>query len=182
MFSFEVVPEKYGQPGNRKPGNYHITKAGPQIDGSNKEGAMDTQQLMEFVGNHPYLTGGFVAVLLFLLFTEVKRKFQGFLELTPVQAVAMINRENAAIVDVSPASDFNKGHIAEALHIPPSQLEGAEAKLKQLSGRPVLVVDKAGQTAGPAATRLVKLGASKVAVLKGGMAQWMNDQFPVTRK
>ena len=49
---------------------------------------MDTQQLMEFIGNHPYLTGGFVAVLLFWLYTEAKRKMQGFGELTPAQAAA----------------------------------------------------------------------------------------------
>ncbi len=143
---------------------------------------MDTQQMMEFIGNHPYLTGGFVAVLLFLLFTEIKRKFQGYAELTPAQAVAMINRENAVIVDVSPASDFNKGHIVDAIHIPPSQLESAEAKLKKIKGQVVLVVDKAGQTAGQAASKLLRQGAARVAVLKGGMAQWVNDQFPVTRK
>lgn len=143
---------------------------------------MDTQQLMEFVGNHPYLTGGFVAVLLFWLYTEVKRRFQGFLELTPAQAVLMINRENAVVVDVSAQSDFDKGHITDALHILPSHLDGSDPKLAQLQGKPVLVVDKAGQAAGQAAARILKLGAGQVAVLKGGMAQWVNDQFPVTRK
>jgi rhodanese-related sulfurtransferase len=33
-----------------------------------------------------------------------------------------------------------------------------------------------------AANSLRKLGAAEVAVLKGGMAQWRNDQFPVTTK
>lgn len=143
---------------------------------------MDTQQFMEFVGNHPYLTGGFVAVLLFWLYTEVKRKFQGFLELTPAQAVLMINRESAVVVDVSAQGDFDKGHIAEALHISPGKLDGSDPKLAKLQGKPVLVVDKAGQTAGQAAARILKLGAGQVAVLKGGMAQWVSDQFPVTRK
>jgi rhodanese-related sulfurtransferase len=137
---------------------------------------------MEFAGNHPYLTGGFFAVLAFLVFTEVKRKFQGFKELTPAQAVAMINREGAAIVDVSAQADFNKGHIVDAVNMPMSQLASADAKLNKLKGKPILVVDKAGQTAGPAASRLLKLGSGEVAVLKGGMTQWINDQFPVTRK
>jgi rhodanese-related sulfurtransferase len=143
---------------------------------------MDMQQLVEFVGNHPYLTGGFVAVLVFLLFTEFKRKFQGFKELTPAQAVSMINRQDTLVVDVSAQADYNKGHIVEAVHIPQSQLSGSHAKLAKLNGRPVLVVDKAGTTAGQAASALLKLGAGEVAVLKGGMAQWINDQFPVTRK
>lgn len=143
---------------------------------------MDMQQLMEFVGNHPYLTGGFAAVLVFWLFTEFKSKFQGYSELTPAQAVSMINRNDAVVVDVSSAADYNKAHIADALHIPHSQLDGSNGNLGKLKGRPVLVVDKAGQTAGQAAARLLKLGTEEVAVLKGGMASWINDQFPVTRK
>lgn len=143
---------------------------------------MDTQQLMEFAGNHPYLSGGFAAVLLFWLFTEFKRKFQRFRELTPIQAVALINNEGTVVVDVSPPPDFNKGHIVDALNIPQSQFDGAEAKLLKIKDKSLLVVDKAGQTSGQAAARLLKLGATDVAVLKGGMTQWVNDQFPVTRK
>ena len=143
---------------------------------------MNTQQLMEFAANHPYLTGGFAAVLLFWVFTEFKRKFQGFVELSPAQAVSKINREGAVVVDVSAPADFNKGHIVDALNIPVSQFESAEAKLKKLEGKAVLVVDKAGQTAGQAAARLLKMGAGEVSILKGGMAQWANDQFPLTRK
>ena len=157
-------------------------KAVSQTGEKEKESAMDTQQLMEFVGNHPYLTGGFVAVLLFWLYTEVKRKFQGFSELTPAQAVLMINREDAVVVDVSARSDFDKGHIADALHISPTQLDGSDPKLQELQGKAVLVVDKVGQTAGQAASRILKQGAGQVAILKGGMAQWVNDQFPVTTK
>lgn len=143
---------------------------------------MDTQQVMEFVGNHPYLTGGFVAVLGFWLFTEIKRKLQGFRELTPSQAVALINQNDAVVVDVSSQADFNKGHIVDALHVSPSQLDGSDPKLSRVKGKPILVVDKNGQMAGQAAAKLLKAGASEVAVLRGGMAQWVNDQFPVTKK
>lgn len=146
-----------------------------------EEITMDTQQLMEFAGNHPYLTGGFVAVLGFWLFTEFKRKFQGYRELSPAQAVVMMNREGAAVVDVSAQADFSKGHIAEAIHIPPSQIENAQGKLAKIKDKPVLVVDKAGQTAGQAASKLLKMGIGEVAVLKGGMTQWVNDKFPVSR-
>lgn len=143
---------------------------------------MDMQQLTEFAGNHPYLTGGFVAVLGFWLFTEFKRKFQGFQELTSSQAVALINQKGAVVVDVSALADFNKGHIVDAVHIPQSQFDKSDSKLEKLKGKPVLLVDKNGQTAGAAASRLLKAGVAEVGVLKGGMAQWVSDQLPVTRK
>lgn len=143
---------------------------------------MDTQQIAEFVGNHPYLSGGFVAVLAFWLFTEVKRKTQGFRELTPAQAVALINRDNTVVIDVSPQADFNKGHIVDAMHVAPSQLDASDPRLAKVKDKSVLVVDKNGQLAGQSASRLIKQGFSEVAVLKGGMAQWINDQYPVTKK
>lgn len=142
---------------------------------------MDIQQISEFSTNHPLLTGGFVAVLLFWVFTEFKRRFQGFSEVSSAQAVAMINRDGAVVVDVSSQSDYNKGHIADAIHLPASRLNNPDDTVASLKGKQVLVVDKAGQTTAQAASRLLKLGAAQVATLKGGMAQWVNDQYPVTR-
>jgi rhodanese-related sulfurtransferase len=51
-----------------------------------------------------------------------------------------------------------------------------------LKDRKLLVVCKSGPTAVAAANNLRKIGASDVAVLKGGMTQWRSDQFPVTTK
>jgi rhodanese-related sulfurtransferase len=44
----------------------------------------------------------------------------------------------------------------------------------------VLVVCKTGQTSAQAATSLQKLGVRDIAVLRGGMARWIGDQYPVT--
>jgi len=44
------------------------------------------------------------------------------------------------------------------------------------------VFGDAGNEVIAAASSLRKLGATEVAVLKGGMAQWRSDQFPVTTK
>jgi len=52
----------------------------------------------------------------------------------------------------------------------------------KLKEHKLLVVCKSGQTAIPAANNLRKMGATDIAVLKGGMAQWRGDQFPVTTK
>ena len=142
---------------------------------------MELQEVTEFATNHPLLSGGFVAVLLFWLYTEIKRKAQGFQELTPAQAVQFMNREQVLVVDLSSLADFNKGHIADAIHVPPAQLVEGEANASKLRGQNVLIVDKAGQASTQGAVRAAKLGAAQVAVLKGGMAQWVSDQYPVTR-
>ncbi len=140
------------------------------------------EQVLEFVGNHPLLSGGFVAVLLLLVWTEVSRRLQGFKELTPAQAVAWINDPTAVVVDVSPADDFNKGHIINARSLPMSRIAQGDTEVRKLTDRRVLVVCKTGQNASQAAASLKKAGVDDIAILKGGMASWIGDQYPVTKQ
>lgn len=139
-------------------------------------------RLIEFATNHTLLVGGFVAVFLLLLWTEAKRRLDGLLELSPAQAVPWMNDGDAVIVDISPVADFNKGHIVNAQNIQASRLAKPDAEIEKLRDKKLLVVCRTGQTAMAAAGNLRKMGAEQVAVLKGGMAAWRSDQFPVTSK
>jgi len=139
-------------------------------------------QVIEFATNHPLLVGGFVAVLGLLVVTEIMRKIRGVKELSPALAVSWINDPNAVVIDVSPVADFNRGHIVNARNMTPSRISSPDAEILKLKDHKLLVVCKNGPTAVVAANNLRKLGATEVAVLKGGMAQWRNDQFPVTTK
>ena len=139
-------------------------------------------QVIEFAMNHPLLVGGFAAVLGLLVWTEVMRGVRGLKELAPAQAVPWINAEDAVIVDISSVADFNRGHIVNARNIPASRLADPDAEILKLKDRKILVVCKSGQSAMSAAGSLRKLGVAEVAVLKGGMAQWRSEQFPVTTK
>ena len=138
-------------------------------------------RFLEFAGNHPLLAGGFVIVVIIIIFSEIARHFQGFSEVSTATAVQLINRHDANIIDVSAIVDFNKGHIADARHIPVSQLGASTKEIQKLADKPILVVCKNGQTATGAARALVKLGCKQVMVLKGGMAQWIADNYPLTR-
>ena len=140
------------------------------------------EQVFEFAQNHLLLVGGFVAVLGLLIWTELMRRVQGLKELTPAQAVPWINDGNAVIIDISPVAEFNKGHIINARNLPASRLASPDEEVLKLKDRKLLVVCKSGQSAVAAANSLRKIGAADVAVLKGGMAQWRGDQFPVTTK
>ena len=123
-----------------------------------------------------------MAVLALLVWTEVVRRLRGLPELTPAQAVPWINDGEAAIVDISPVADFNKGHIVNARNIQASRLAKPDAEIEKLKDKKLLVVCRTGQTAVGAAASLSKMGAENVAILKGGMAAWRSDQFPVTTK
>lgn len=140
------------------------------------------EQLMEFAGNHAMLVGGFAAVILLLIWTEIGRHTRGYAELTPVEAVRMINQGDTSVVDISAAADFSRGHLSGAKNIALSRINDTDAEINKIKSKPVLVVCKNGNTAHQAAAQLVKLGAANVAVLKGGITQWQADQFPLANK
>ena len=139
-------------------------------------------RLIEFATNHALLADGFVAVLLLLIWTELKRRISGLKELPPAWAIPWINDDDAVIIDISPVADFNKGHIVNARNIQASRLAKPDAEIEKLKDKKLIVVCRTGQTAVAAAGSLHKMGAERVAILKGGMAAWRSDQFPVTTK
>jgi len=139
-------------------------------------------QVIEFAGNHGMLVAGFAAIVLLLIWTEISRRTRGYAEITPLQAVQQINQGNTSIVDISSAADFSKGHLSGAKHMVLSRFTETDPEIAKIKSGPVLVVCKNGQTAHLAAAKLVKLGATDVAVLKGGVTQWVADQYPLARK
>lgn len=140
------------------------------------------EQVIEFASNHGALVAGFAAVLLLLAWTEVSRYTRGYKEITPLLAVHQINQGQTSIVDISTAADYSNGHLAGAKHIAQTRFTDSDPEIEKMKTGPVLVVCKNGHSAHQAASKLVKLGATEVAVLKGGTTQWAADQYPLVRK
>lgn len=139
------------------------------------------EQLLEFIGNHPILTGAFAVVVAAIIATESARLVRRWREVDTAEAIRLINREDPLVLDVSNSSDYAKAHILNAVNMPPSQVETGNQRLLKQSERPVLVYCKNGQASPQVATSLTKMGFERVHVLKGGLTQWMADNQPVTR-
>lgn len=139
------------------------------------------EQVFEFAGNHPMLVGGFVVILAALLITEFGRLRRGFREVGALEAVNLINRDGAVVLDVSSSAEYNKAHIINARHMPVSQLEASNTELTKLVDKPVVVYCKNGVSASQAAGKLGQLGLTRVFVLRGGLGQWLADKQPVTK-
>lgn len=139
------------------------------------------EQALEFIGNHPLLTGALGVAVIALLAYEISRLFRQWKELGTDEAVLLLNREDPVVLDVSNSTDYAKGHIRGALHMPPSRIEAGNQQLLKHKDRPVLVYCRNNQVAPQMAGRLVKLGFANVNVLAGGLTQWVNDHQPVSR-
>lgn len=139
------------------------------------------ERIVEFIGNHPLLTGALGAAVIALIGYEISRLLRKWRELGTLEAVQLLNREDPVVLDVSNSSDYAKGHIRGALHMPPSRIEAGNQQLLKYRERPVLVYCRNNQVAPQMASKLVKLGFTNVNVLAGGLSQWISDQQPVAR-
>lgn len=139
------------------------------------------EQVYEFIGNHPVLSGAFIILLIAWLGWEIARLGRKWRELDSLSAVRLINQDDAVVIDVSSSTDFAKGHIVGAINVTLSRIESGNKELLKLRERPILVYCRNGQSSPAVANKLVALGFTQVNVLAGGLAQWLADQQPISR-
>ncbi|PPE69570.1 rhodanese-like domain-containing protein [Caldimonas thermodepolymerans] len=96
------------------------------------------------------------------------------------QAVLLINREKAVVVDVSEPAEYAAGHVAGARNIPFGSLEGAR-ELPSNKSLPIIVVCPTGARASRAAATLRKSGYEKAVPLAGGTAAWREANLPIEK-
>lgn len=142
---------------------------------------MTLAELAAFAGRHPILSLLLAGLTLAIVWTELARVSRGFKALRPAQLTDLINRENALLVDLSPAADFEKGHIAGARNIAPSQFDPESKQLARARDLPVVVACRTGQASLAAAARLRKAGFTRVHWLDGGVAAWQQADLPLVR-
>lgn len=100
--------------------------------------------------------------------------------ISAADAVQLINREKAVLIDVSENAEFAAGHAVGARNIPVAALE-ASRELPKNKSLPIVVVCPTGARAGRAAIVLKKLGFANTQVLKGGLAAWRAANLPVEK-
>lgn len=138
-------------------------------------------ELIAFAGRHPYLSLLLLGITLAIIYTEVGRLTRGFKALSPAQLTALINRDDALVVDLSPSGDFEKGHIAGSRNVAPSQFDPENKILAKARALPVVVTCRNGQGSLGAAKRLKKAGFERVHWLDGGVAAWQQADLPLVK-
>ena len=140
------------------------------------------QQLVEFIGNHPILATAWVVLAVLLIYSYIETIFSPVKQLTTREATLLMNKEDAAVVDIRSKGDFKKGHILGATHLAPEAVStGDFNKLEKLKNKPIIVVCAMGITAKRTALQMLKAGFSQVTVLKGGMGSWQGEGLPIKK-
>ena len=136
---------------------------------------------MAFAGRHPLLSLALAGLTLALIYHELAGRLSGVRRIGPAQLTALINRDNALVVDLRPTADFEKGHIASAKNVQMSQFDPENKQLAPAKALPVVLVCKGGESATGAAKRLLKAGFGNVSVLEGGVQAWQAADLPLVK-
>lgn len=93
------------------------------------------------------------------------------------QAVSLINKQNALVVDVRAQKDFKRVRIANSVNIPANEIQNRLGELSK--DRTIIVVDNSWNMSAAASKLLRGVGFTKVYVLDSGLVGWMRDKLPL---
>jgi len=95
-------------------------------------------------------------------------------------AVRMINREKAVLIDISEPAEFAAGHAVGARSVPLASIETSR-ELPKNKSLPLVVVCPTGSRAPQAVALLKKLGFENTTALAGGLAAWRAANLPTEK-
>ena len=116
-----------------------------------------------------------------LLFPMLTRGMRPGAEVGPAEAVTLINRKDATVIDVRDEGEFAGGHINNARHIPEKQLAGRIKELEKFKTKPLIVSCASGRRAAAASDSLRKQGFTEVVALRGGIRAWVQAGMPLEK-
>ena len=101
--------------------------------------------------------------------------------LSAAEAVMMMNRDKAVVIDVCEAGEYAQGHIAGARNIPLAQLEAQLPGAVKNKATPLILVCQAGVRSARAVAAAKKLGYENAQSLAGGLKAWRDANMPVSK-
>ena len=132
---------------------------------------------MEFIKQNIMLIGlalGSGAMLLWPLLRQGK-------SVSPSEAIILINREHALVLDIREDAEIATGTILGAKHIPLKQLETRLSEIANWKEKPIIVNCQSGTRSSSACDQLQKAGFARVFNLAGGLRAWQDAKLPITK-
>jgi rhodanese-related sulfurtransferase len=128
------------------------------------------------------LFGGAMASGVMLLWPLLQRALRGGRDVSAIEAVQLINRKDAIVIDVRDLGEFEAGHIAGAKHVPERQVVERLKELEKFKDKPLILTCRSGMRSGAAVQLLRRNGFAEAVNLRGGIVAWEQAGMPVQKK
>lgn len=136
---------------------------------------------MEFLRDNVLLIGLAIGSGIMLLLPSFNKSAGGAVSVRPTEAVTLMNRNNALVLDVRETSEFATGHITGAKHIPLAQLNERLSELSKHKNKAIIVNCQHGIRSAKACSILRNNEFTEVYNLQGGIAAWETAKLPVLK-
>ena len=136
---------------------------------------------MKFIQDNIWLVMLAVVSGVMLIWPTIAKRLSAAKEVGVVDAVQLINRQDAVIVDVREPAEFKAGHIPNARNIPLAQIGERVKELEKHKSKPLLLVCASGARSASASGALQKAGFAQVYNLGGGMGAWQQAGMPAQK-
>lgn len=94
-------------------------------------------QLGQFIINHWALWLGLIVILLLIFINEIQTQKKRAKEVSPQQAVHLINREDALVIDLRDTETYRKGHIINAIRANAEDFE--QQTMDKYKNKPIIL-------------------------------------------
>jgi rhodanese-related sulfurtransferase len=137
--------------------------------------------LDQFLTDNWYLFMALAVVLGLLAQGTVVQLLYKIKSVGSAQAINLINRESAIVIDVCEPKEYQQGHVPNAINIPLSSLSSRIGELEKYKGKPIVVACRAGNRSMKGAIALSRHGFDSVYSLSGGLMAWQKGNLPVEK-
>ena len=136
---------------------------------------------MKFVQDNIWLFMMALASGALFIWPSIAKRLSGAQQVSAFEAVQLINRKDAIVVDVREPAEFKVGRVANSRNIPLKELDAKLNELEKFKNKPILLLCQSGNRSASASGTLKKAGFAEVVALAGGLAAWQQAGMPVDR-
>lgn len=111
----------------------------------------------------------------------IARRFSGIPQIGVAEAVTLINRRDAVVLDVRSAAEYGNGHVPNARNIPVADLDKRAAELAKWKDKPIVVHCASGNRSHAACKALKAGGFQEIFELQGGLGAWTQAGMPTEK-
>ena len=117
-----------------------------------------------------------------LIWPLLNRLFAGSVaQVGALEAVQLMNRRDAVVLDVRESAEYAAGHIPNARSIPFAQLSDRLREIEKFKSRPIIINGQSVARAAKVCDALKKIGFNDVFALRGGLSGWVEASLPVEK-
>lgn len=142
---------------------------------------IDMDKFWPFLMRHWFLSVLFVVLFVIIVWYERLTQAGQQDSVSPQEAVNLINRHHAVILDLRSDSAFKQSHIVKSRHVDVGELDPALKNLAKSKKKPVILICDKPPVVQRVKKALTGMGFEQIVTIRGGLKAWVDAKLPLEK-